>query len=225
MPVYFTRCSFKCRKRNKRGPHPSDRLAVSCPWSGEFQSHSSSLRTVPPLPQAREHLDSETVEEKTKALPICCSSNNFTFKRSWRFRFGSFFFFSVERKPNPPLLRMFWKTSWGVSSLNGGTPVRNSKRHTPSAHQSTMQSGRWQRKRRVTHGRRLRPPRHSRLKWNYNAPRGPKHVEDGGKWSVNSFINRWPRHQNHNQRTETFFCVLRNLVWRSNLASRWRQGF
>lgn len=41
-----------------------------------------------------------------------------------------------------PLLRIFWKTSWGVSSLKGGTPVRNSKRHTPSAHQSTMQSER-----------------------------------------------------------------------------------
>lgn len=41
---------------------------------------------------------------------------------------------------NPPLLRIFWKTNWGVSSLNGGTPVRNSNRHTPSAHQSTMQS-------------------------------------------------------------------------------------
>ena len=36
-----------------------------------------------------------------------------------------------------PLFRMFWNTASGVSSLNGGTPVRNSNRHTPSAHQST----------------------------------------------------------------------------------------
>ena len=35
---------------------------------------------------------------------------------------------------------MFWKTSCGVSSLKGGTPVRNSNRHTPRAHQSTMKS-------------------------------------------------------------------------------------
>lgn len=47
-----------------------------------------------------------------------------------------------KRRANPPLFRIFWKTSWGVSSLNGGTPVRNSKRHTPSAHQSTMKSAR-----------------------------------------------------------------------------------
>ena len=36
-----------------------------------------------------------------------------------------------------PLFKMFWKTSSGVSSLKGGTPVKNSNRHTPSAHQST----------------------------------------------------------------------------------------
>lgn len=39
-----------------------------------------------------------------------------------------------------PLLRMFWNTSSGVWSLNGGTPVRNSKRQTPRAHQSTPSS-------------------------------------------------------------------------------------
>lgn len=53
-----------------------------------------------------------------------------------------FVFEGWKRRANPPLFRIFWKTSWGVSSLNGGTPVRNSKRHTPSAHQSTMKSAR-----------------------------------------------------------------------------------
>ena len=36
-----------------------------------------------------------------------------------------------------PLFKIFLKTSSGVSSLKGGIPVKNSKRHTPSAHQST----------------------------------------------------------------------------------------
>ena len=42
-----------------------------------------------------------------------------------------------EKHLSKPRLRMFWKTACGVSSLNGGTPVRNSNKHTPSAHQST----------------------------------------------------------------------------------------
>jgi hypothetical protein len=36
-----------------------------------------------------------------------------------------------------PRLRMCWKICSGVSSLKGGTPVMNSNRITPSAHQST----------------------------------------------------------------------------------------
>ena len=46
----------------------------------------------------------------------------------------------VDAPKDSPLLRIFWKTSWGVSSLKGGTPVRNSNRHTPRAHQSTLKS-------------------------------------------------------------------------------------
>lgn len=47
---------------------------------------------------------------------------------------------SLNRYKNPPLLRIFWNTRSGVWSLNGGTPVRNSKRQTPRAHQSTPSS-------------------------------------------------------------------------------------
>ena len=36
-----------------------------------------------------------------------------------------------------PLFRIFSNTASGVSSLNGGTPVKNSNMQTPRAHQST----------------------------------------------------------------------------------------
>lgn len=68
--------------------------------------------------------------------------------------------FPVKENQPPPLLRIFWKTSWGVLSLKGGTPVRNSKRHTPSAHQSTMKSG-WGQRKVTSYSRWLRTPQFS----------------------------------------------------------------
>ena len=44
---------------------------------------------------------------------------------------------SQSKLMNLPLCIMWLKTSSGVSSLNGGTPVRNSYKQTPSDHQST----------------------------------------------------------------------------------------
>lgn len=57
-------------------------------------------------------------------------------------RIGHYFaipFFLHMRNVASPLLRMFLNTASGVSSLNGGTPVRNSKRQMPRAHQSTAE--------------------------------------------------------------------------------------
>lgn len=47
----------------------------------------------------------------------------------------------IAKLANSLLLKIFSKTFWGVSSLNGGTPVMNSYKHTPSDHQST--AGPW----------------------------------------------------------------------------------
>ena len=43
----------------------------------------------------------------------------------------------TPRLSSSPLSMMWLKTNSGVSSLNGGTPVRNSYKQTPSDHQST----------------------------------------------------------------------------------------
>lgn len=47
----------------------------------------------------------------------------------------------LKGEKESPLLRIFWNTCCGVSSLKGGIPVRNSNKQTPSAHQSTAGPG------------------------------------------------------------------------------------